>query len=408
MKTIKLIPSLALLFVAALPWNATAINQQGLVKQLFGSPRSDNMIESMLVKTLREIKQGDTAKALDSVNQLIEFKPNFKLAHLIRGDLLAAKSGQLDAFGNANLHNKQDIDDFKAEAQVRVEHFLSDDRAQKIPNTVIRLDATQQHAIVVDTSKSRLYLYEKQQDGLQYVADYYVTIGKNGVDKKLEGDKRTPLGVYFTNKKLTGPLPDMYGDGAYPLSYPNEMDQHQSRSGSGIWLHGTPTDTYSRAPRASDGCVVLSNPDLKALEPVLKQGGVPVIIGNTFEWLTPAQTPALSQGKALEDAIESWRQDWVSQNSNQYLSHYSKQFFYSDGNYQKWADYKTQIQARKPKVEIRINDISMFNYPNSTQPMVVVNFEQDFRAPNLQNKMRKRQYWVLDNNQWKIMYEGAV
>jgi hypothetical protein len=26
----------------------------------------------------------------------------------------------------------------------------------------------------------------------------------------------------------------------------------------------------------------------------------------------------------------------------------------------------------------------------------------------LDSKMRKRQYWILDNQQWKIIYEGAA
>src|SRR3546814_8483534 len=53
--------------------------------------------------------------------------------------------------------------------------------------------------------------------------------------------------------KLTRKLPDFYGDGAYPLNYPNEWDKHEGRKGYGIWLHGTPSTTYSRPPRASDG-----------------------------------------------------------------------------------------------------------------------------------------------------------
>lgn len=39
--------------------------------------------------------------------------------------------------------------------------------------------------------------------------------------------------------------------------------------------------------------------------------------------------------------------------------------------------------------------------------MAVVNFEQDFRSPGLQNKMCKPQYWVKKHNSWKIIDEGA-
>ena len=123
---------------------------------------------------------------------------------------------------------------------------------------------------------------------------------------------------------------------AYPLNYPNEIDQHQNKNGSGIWLHGTPSGTYSRPPRASDGCVVLSNPDLKTLEPILQTGKTPVIIADKLEWLPSDQASEQLKAQdsdklALQKAIEAWRKDWVSQNTDEYLSHYSKKFFYSDG-----------------------------------------------------------------------------
>ena len=50
----------------------------------------------------------------------------------------------------------------------------------------------------------------------------------------------------------------------------------------------------------------------------------------------------------------------------------------------------------------------MFRYPDSSQEMVVVNFEQDYKNNNLDNRMRKRQYWKLEDGRWKILYEGAA
>ena len=32
------------------------------------------------------------------------------------------------------------------------------------------------------------------------------------------------------------------GDGAFPLNYPNEWDRRLNKTGSGIWLHGTPLE----------------------------------------------------------------------------------------------------------------------------------------------------------------------
>ncbi len=416
---------LKVVFVAAciiLPWNATAINHSSMTDQLLSKKLGRNLVESLLVKSLLEITEGNTKQAFETVNELIHAAPNFKLAYLIRGDLLTAQSGTLKNFGDSatstssgdvsGAPNSEEIEGLREEARTRIEYYLSEKKNSQQPNLLVKLSDEQEHLIVVDTVKSRLYLYKKVDGALQYAADYYVTVGKNGVGKQTQGDKRTPLGVYFAGTRLTQPLDDIYGDAAYPLNYPNELDQHQNKNGSGIWLHGTPTDTYSRPPRASDGCVVLSNPDLKALQPILQTGKTPVIIANNIEWLESDKSSEKLEAQdadkqALQKAIEDWRKDWVSQNTDNYLSHYSKKFFYSDGSLSQWADYKRGIQASKPKVSIQIEDISMFGYPDSEQPIIVVNFEQDFKSPTLQNKMRKRQYWVNENNQWKIIYEGA-
>ena len=414
---LTLLKSLAIVSCAILPWNATAVNHGSMTDLLLTQKFGKSLVESLLVKSLLEITQGNTKQAFATVNELIRTAPNFKLAYLIRGDLLNAQARPIEALGNTNTttskSNDEVIQGLRDEARTRIDYYLSDKKNNQLPNLLIKLTDEQTHVIVVDTVKSRLYLYKNVEGGLQYAADYYVTIGKNGAGKQAQGDKRTPLCVYFVGKKLTQPLADMYGDGAYPLNYPNELDQHQNKNGSGIWLHGTPTNTYSRPPRASDGCVVLSNPDLNALAPILQTGKVPVIISDSIEWLDKEKSDFQSEEqKTLTETIDEWRKDWVAQNTDKYLSHYSTQFFYDDGRYQKWADYKRSIQAAKPKVSIHINDISMFSYPNikenAQENMVVVNFEQDFKSPTLQNKMRKRQYWINENNQWKIIYEGAA
>ena len=401
-----------------MPWNATAINHGSLTDQLIGKSLGHNLVESLLVKSLLEITEGKTKQAFETVNELIRTAPNFKLAYLIRGDLLTARTHALTGFGDSNATetngtpsastSSEEINGLRDEARTRIEYYLSQKKTTQLPNLFVKLSAEQENLIVVDTAKSRLYLFKKVDGELQYAADYYVTVGKNGVGKQTQGDKRTPLGVYFAGTKLTQPLDDIYGDAAYPLNYPNELDQHQNKNGSGIWLHGTPSGTYSRPPRASDGCVVLSNPDLKALQPILQTGKTPVIIADNLEWLDAEKSDFQTTEKQdLQKAIEAWRKDWVSQDTDEYLSHYSKKFFYSDGGLSQWGNYKRGIQASKPKVTIQINDISMFGYPGFEQPIVVVNFEQDFKSPSLQNKMRKRQYWVNENDQWKIIYEGA-
>ena len=95
----------------------------------------------------------------------------------------------------------------------------------------------------------------------------------------------TPVGVYHVTANLPRKkLTDFYGSGAFPINYPNEWDRRQGRNGSGIWLHGVPSAVYARPPRASDGCIVLSNPDLLSVGEHVQVGLTPVIIADLPRW----------------------------------------------------------------------------------------------------------------------------
>ena len=410
MRSLRKYCYIAFVSAALLPWNATAVNHEALTARLFVQNKNTSVVERMLVQTLQSIKEGRLQQALDYVDQLLAISPNFALAHLIHGDLLSAKARILNNFGDANTSDVTRIQDFKEEAEIRIRNYFDRNRGLTQPNMLVELSEKQTHVLFVDTARSRLYVYEKANTGnLRYVADYYVTIGKNGVGKKDQGDKRTPIGVYFASRKLNRPLPDLYGDAAYPLNYPNEIDSYERKTGSGIWIHGTPSDTYSRPPRASDGCVVLSNPDMKALESILQEGNTPVVIGVNFQWVNPDSVRKQENVKAdLLSAIEDWRRDWATQNTDAYLSHYTRDFFYSEGDLSRWANYKRQIQASKPKVSVNLTDISLFTYPGAKREMVVVDFEQEYVSAALRNVMKKRQYWVQENGEWKILYEGSA
>ena len=50
----------------------------------------------------------------------------------------------------------------------------------------------------------------------------------------------------------------------------------------------------------------------------------------------------------------------------------------------------------------------MFSYPDTEKKLVVVDFVQGFKSQTLKNRMQKRQYWIQENNSWKIIYEGAA
>jgi len=366
---------------------------------------SDSGPEPILARVFEQIEQNRLDIALKEVEALVKAYPNFHLANLIKGDLLLARSRPIQAFGNIANAPKDKLADLREEAIARLKAYREKPPADYVPRYLLQMRADQNYAIVVDTQKARLYLYQNEKGTPRFVADYYVSHGKLGADKAREGDKKTPIGVYH----VTGSLPrqklgDFYGSGAFPISYPNEWDKRNGRNGHGIWLHGTPSDTFSRPPKASDGCVVLANQDLDALSKNLQIGLTPVIISNSIEWLSLDDWQA--ERSALNKQIEQWRSDWESLNVDRYLGHYSKKF-YSDGqNFEQWSARKRQVGSGKSWIKLATNNISMLRNPGK-EDMVVVTFDQDYRSNNLSNVMKKRQYWQKQDGQWKIMYEGT-
>jgi murein L,D-transpeptidase YafK len=366
--------------------------------------------EKMLVKSLVEISEGKVNIALETIDALIKQTPNFKLAYLIQGDLLLAHAKQINGIGDETKgEKKEEVENLKNEAKVRIERYLNNLNLQNEPKIFAQLNNKSKYLFYVDAGSSRLYLYENIDGKLSYKDDYYVSIGKNGFGKQYEGDKKTPVGVYFTGKKIRESLSDFYGEVAYPLSYPNEIDRKNKRNGSGIWLHGTPKTTYNRAPLASDGCIVLSNPDLIKLSSVLDNNRIPIIISfQSLKDLESSNKNLTEKKHSLVNAIERWREKWEDQDTESYLKFYSKNFFSEKDDYESWTKKKRIIQTQKQKVFIELSEISFFDYPNTENEMVLVDFIQDYKSPTINNKMNKRQYWINENNEWRIMYEGGA
>jgi murein L,D-transpeptidase YafK len=363
--------------------------------------------EDRLSAVYQAVEKNRLDLALKRVDSLIQDYPNFRLAYLVRGDLLLARARPLETFGNVEKTVPQDkIDGLREEALARLRAQRHRPTEGRLPGFILQIEPRQKHVIVVDSRRSRLYLFENAAGKPQLVADYYVTLGKNGMEKTREGDQKTPVGVYFVTANLPRQkLSDFYGAGAYPISYPNEWDRRMGRNGHGIWLHGVPAALYSRPPRSSDGCIVLANPDLESVGRYVQVGLTPVIIADEIEWSDAAALD--TERKSLAAAIEQWRADWESRDTERYLSHYSARFSSGTQNAAGWAAHKRKVNAAKSWIKVGVSEVSMFRYPRE-RDFVVVTFEQSYQSDRLSNTMRKRQYWVREGGGWKILYEGAA
>lgn len=359
--------------------------------------------EALLQDIYRELSADNLRKALAIADRLVAAYPTFHLGQLIRGDLLMMQTHTVTTFGDVN-GPRDKLNDLREEAMVRLQSLRHRPDPNLLPHEILQLRGDQKHALLVDAKHSRLYVYENRDGEPRYVADYYISQGKLGVNKIKAGDQKTPVGVYYITGRLSGArLPDFYGSGALPINYPNEWDKLNGRSGYGIWLHGTPPDSYSRPPLSSDGCVVLTNSDLYKLINSVEIGKTPVVISERAEFVNKAKW---SKDRNLAAGlVDKWRRDVESLNPLRVMADYSRHFKSEHGeDLNTWFARHELFMKHAKTLSIRLRDMSYFFYPGAGD-MIVATFTQDAISGRSRNTMRKRQYWVKEGSQWKIVYE---
>ncbi len=363
--------------------------------------------EAILVQALQNVSASHIDAAMAELRRLLTANPGFRLAQMVYADLLMSRSGPISEFGAVPYASYQQINALRDEARARLRHYSAPPPVDQIPSALVKLSDRQGYVMIVNMTTSRLYLYENRGGVPYLVRDFYATIGKNGTGKLAQGDQKTPVGVYFiTGMIAPDKLPDFYGSGAFPIDYPNAWDQRRGRTGYGIWLHGTPSNTFSRPPRDSDGCVILSNGDLDSIKQYITPGETPVILAENIEWIPRNQWE--QRQARLTTVVEQWRKDWESRNTEQYLDHYSPAYSGLGMDYDAWVAYKRKVNSGKRFIRVGISGQSMFLYPGE-KSLLVVTFQQDYSSDRNHRRFVKRQYWRQEaDGRWRILYEGSV
>ena len=135
--------------------------------------------------------------------------------------------------------------------------------------------------VVIDKSDYELQVFDAQG----WYATYPVVFGNNSLDdKKMEGDRLTPEGVYHIASKR----PHEKWDRMMLLDFPTAPDLQKfqerklrgeipknARIGGGVGIHGTwPHDEFmvDRFKNWTNGCIALKNEDVEDIYQYLKVG----------------------------------------------------------------------------------------------------------------------------------------
>lgn len=394
---------------------ATVLSSVISAKNAHGSPKQSPDAELRLLQIITQVGRGNLSEALNAAAQLTEDVPNFQLAQLVYADLLRFRTGHFKEGGAVNApagamlvkHSaplgsmdaqlQAQLQGLQLELKRRVEAAESQPGVDMVPADVLQLGDSVKHLIAIDEGKSRLYLFTHERGRLRLKASYYVSVGKMGLGKQEEGDMRTPQGMYFVGRHIPGPkLPPFYGKGALTVNYPNDWDKAVGRNGSGIWLHGAPPDQFSRLPRASDGCVVLSNPDLLELMRMV-DSQTPVLIRESLQWTQYQDRARLAAASSFRQVLDGWRKASQAGDGRK-LSQ-----LYATPTVEK-KEVGERVAASLNRHGGGVDDISIYAWKEPGGEVRIVNFQVGEPGKTF----GLRQYWQKTAAGWKILSESLL
>ncbi len=260
--------------------------------------------------------------------------------------------------------------------------------------------------VLVDKTKYELHLANHLSDGtIQIFKTYPVTIGKNSGDKMIEGDLKSPEGIYRFTQKFTPPqIKQKFGAMAFYMNYPNFIDKQQKKTGFDIMLHSTDDLKRLEKPQDSDGCFVVNDERIKEIDPYIKPLETYILV---YDQLKPEYLSAA--GKAdVKEAFDKWLTAWTSKDIDTYIDSYSDSFRSKGMNKEQYKAYKDSLNKRYHEIKVAVSNVKIYKHPKYS----IVTYTQDYSS-TFQNgreafsaNSRKMLYLVPENGSLKIAYEG--
>lgn len=282
------------------------------------------------------------------------------------------------------------------------------------PSNILMMDEKfTHHVILVEKGPHKLHIYENSGSFPKLVKTFNMATGKFKGDKSVNGDHKTPEGIYtiydFLSKeelfRRHGDYAKIYGPGAFPMDYPNFMDHRAGKTGGGIWLHSTDNDDRIQKGLDSRGCVVLQANDLKEVSQFIDISNTPIVVVQDSFFLSKNSWE--NTRKEISTSVNKWIKAWQEKDFDGYITSYDQKIFYdkSKGNYNSYKAYKKAVFSRPDKPEIKLEYVSILLTDPSEQ-YAVVQLQQDYRSMVINDIGKKVLYLKKDENyDWKIVGE---
>lgn len=275
--------------------------------------------------------------------------------------------------------------------------------AGKLPHALLSLSsdtgAFSQYAFLVDKKARTLTVWQNAGDEVKLVGAWATDIGRKEGDKLVQGDHRTPEGVYFFQTSMDGRKVNFneYGVRIFTLDYPNYFDKLENKTGNGIWFHAIP-DSKSLL-RGSRGCVVVRNQIIEELSKFVELKRTPMVIVGEVEYLDQEKWRSLKRG--LHTWVESWRKSWMGKDLDAYMSQYSDRFSGNGLSKEQWRAYKAGLAKAYEFIQVELKDVQIFNQG----PKIVFRFLQSYKSSRKEDFGSKTLYALRNGDRWEIIGE---
>ncbi len=269
--------------------------------------------------------------------------------------------------------------------------------AQSWQAVLAKHPATPPRLIAVDKDKQELYVYNIDNQ-LKLQQSYVCTTGQKVGDKLVQGDLKTPEGVYFVVQHLASGLDfTMYGNEAFTLNYPNPVDRLRKKTGYGIWIHGRGEKIR---PLITQGCVALNNEDLKVLGDLLEPG-TPVALTSSLAPVGQPPAEQIATVTELKNKVHGWAKAWGSRSASMFSYYDAAAYSIAQGeDFSKFKAQKERLFKNLPWIKNNVYDVQVLQGPGYW----VTWFYQDYQAPNLSTQGIRRLYWQKnDKNEFVII-----
>lgn len=236
----------------------------------------------------------------------------------------------------------------------------------KVPNSLLKLSSG--FAVFVDKKQQQIYVFQSVQGNLEKVFEAPCSTGKVPGPKMVEGDAKTPVGIFFATRFAR--MPDTtttYGSMVYYLDYPNLFDKRARKNGDNIWIHGT---NKPLQPNQSNGCVAMRNQDLENLSRYIFLGKTPIIIEESIKWINPRDLQPYSD--ELEYLARLWAKSIVDGDERAHHRLYLQEGLEPSAERKGILRKATQLRTAKWHFDVMPRDITICRLDNTA----VILFDQ--------------------------------